>query len=306
MAGQSINPDDLNDDEIKLLAIQGLQRTQDAVRLLEGVLAGSNSLAVKKRALYVLALERDARAQAVLLKYAKGTGTPDLQTESIRYIASGGDRQALVSDLREIYRTAPDAPVKRAVVDAFRGRAALPWFTASRTLVPASPRPTPYGQVPVLRSPPARPLMPAVKGEASSDDALWRATAQRELLGLYQQESDNDLRRYIVSALGAVGGSSELQQIIDSNETDDAVRMEAIRRSSPTADSLVSLYERRTDRQTRTGIIAALAREQQAEALVALARKETNRELKTDIVRRLSTMAPSSKAAADYLAEVIR
>ena len=90
-SGQSVDPAQLDDDEIKLLAIQGLQRTEQAVPLLEGVLSGANSLNVKKRALYVLALSSDARARDILTRYAKGGGNPDLQLEAVRLLVSRRD-----------------------------------------------------------------------------------------------------------------------------------------------------------------------------------------------------------------------
>ncbi len=117
-AGQPVNPATINDDEIKLLAIQGLRTSEQAIPLLEGVLNATNSLAVKKRALYVLALSDAPRAHALLLRYAKGGGTPDLQIEAIRYLASRRDSKTAPADLQAIYASTNDTAVRRAVVDA--------------------------------------------------------------------------------------------------------------------------------------------------------------------------------------------
>jgi tetratricopeptide (TPR) repeat protein len=172
LAGQPVNPESLQDDEIKLLAIQGIGRSEQAIPLLEGVLNATNTLAVKKRAIYVLALSEDPRARQILLRYAKGGGNPDLQIEAIRYLASRKDSPTAGQDLREIYEATTDPAVRMTIVDSI------------------------------------------------------------------------------------AAGSSRNAELADT--------------------------------------------------LVALARKETNMTVKTQIVRRLSEMAPRSKAAADYLSEVLK
>jgi hypothetical protein len=86
-AGQPVNPADMDDDELKLLAIMGIQRTdpERVIPLVEVVLGATNSLKVKKQALYVLALSTQPKAHQILLSYAKGAGNPDLQQEAIRH-----------------------------------------------------------------------------------------------------------------------------------------------------------------------------------------------------------------------------
>ena len=120
LGGQPINPAVADDDEIKLLAIQGLQRSEQAIPLLEGVLNATNTPAVKKRALFVLAQNEDPRARAILLRYAKGDGNPDLQMEAIRYLISRRDGQTSTTDLRGIYESTQDAAVKMAIIEAFQ------------------------------------------------------------------------------------------------------------------------------------------------------------------------------------------
>ena len=56
-AGQPVNPASMDDDDLKMLAINGIKQTdpERAIPLLDGVLSATNSLRVKKQALYVLA-----------------------------------------------------------------------------------------------------------------------------------------------------------------------------------------------------------------------------------------------------------
>ena len=122
-----MNPADVDDDELKVLAIQGLMNTDPAraIPLLEGVLNGTNSLAVKRQALYTLALSKDPKAHQILLGYAKGGGNPDLQLEAIRYLAANRDKQTTTStELMQIYSTTQSTEVKLAVIRALQSSGA--------------------------------------------------------------------------------------------------------------------------------------------------------------------------------------
>lgn len=108
---------DADNDEIKLLAIQALQHSnpEGAVPLLESVLKATNSLQVKKRALFVLAGNDQPAAHQLLVSYAKGAGNPDLQVEAIRYLMARG-KQTTDLELQEVYNSTEDASVKRTVI----------------------------------------------------------------------------------------------------------------------------------------------------------------------------------------------
>ena len=271
-SGQTIDPARLDDDEIKLLAIQGLQRTEQAVPLLEGVLNGANSLNVKKRALYVLALSSEPRSRDILVRYAKGGGNPDLQLEAVRLLVSRRDQQTTGAVLRELYESTPDTAVRRTIIDAYR----------------TSGRP----------------------GPTTGTTSPLAATASQDLAALYQRETDTDLRRHIAGVLAANGSIDGVVTLIR-NERDVQVRNQLIRalnvRNNPRASqALVDLYGSMAETETRGIIINTLAGQQNADALITLAKAETDVQLKTRIVRHLSEMAPRSKVAADYLMEVIR
>lgn len=288
-AGQPVNPATVDDDEIKLLAIQGIQSSdpERAVPLLEGVLASTNSLAVKKRALYVLALSDHPKARQILLNYAKGAGNPDLQVEAIRYVGIGHNRQTTGADLRQIYESTQDVNVRTAVISAFRSagdRSALLAFA---------------GEV-------EAPIV--VRQQAIS--GLTSMAAQQELWALYQKEGNKDLRMQMVGAFGSMQALDQLNQVIRT-EKDPDVRLRAVRglgnmKSDKTGQALVDMYGTETNVAAKKAVISALGLQHNAEALVAIARKETNLDLKRAIVQQLSSMAPRSKAAADYLMEIIK
>ena len=120
--GQPVKSDATDDEELKLLAIQGIMRTDPkaATSALENVLGQNNSLKVKKLALYVLALSGDDAAHQVLLRYAKGGGNPDLQSAAIGYLASRGGKQTTSAELKAIYESTTDTNVRMAIIDAYR------------------------------------------------------------------------------------------------------------------------------------------------------------------------------------------
>lgn len=286
LAGRPVAPDSADDDEIKLLAIQGLSKSSEAVPLLEGVLAGANSLNVKKRALYVLALSEDARANEILMRYATGGGNPDLQFEAVRYLGArrGG---ATSPQLREIYESTSDARVKLAVIDAFRS-------TGDKAMLVSL-----YGDkretVAVRKS-----IVSRLGGLVDADDVL----------ALYRQETDPDLKMQLLAVLGAKLGAAQLAQIART-DTNTSVRVRAVRslgnqRNETAAAVLLEVYDARPEREVRRAVIDVFAGQGNADALVTLARKETDLELKRDLVRQLSSMASKSKAAADYLMEQLR
>src|SRR5215510_13361144 len=119
-AGQPVSPDQQNDDDLKLLAIQGLQQMDPAqgVPLLEKILQGNSSTRLKERALFVLAQSGSNRAQQVISDIAKGNGNPDLQRKAIQYIGMNGNatnRQVLA----DIYAASADMDVKRQILRSF-------------------------------------------------------------------------------------------------------------------------------------------------------------------------------------------
>src|SRR5690606_31759738 len=108
-AGQPVRPEAQADEDLKLLAIQGLQHSDpaQAVPMLQQFLAGAQSPRLKERALFVLAQSGSPQARKVLAEIARGASNPDIQRKAIQYLGihgSGENRQVLA----EIYRASTD------------------------------------------------------------------------------------------------------------------------------------------------------------------------------------------------------
>jgi tetratricopeptide (TPR) repeat protein len=285
-SGQPVSPDAQSDDDIKLMALQGLMRSDEdrAVTIIEQMLKGNNSLKVKDRALFVLSQSRSPRAQQIIGDAAKGNGHPDLQLKAIHYLGimsrSDSNRQLLA----DVYRATPDPAVKRAILRSFM------LAHDSEHLVAVAKT----EQAPELRADAVRQL------------GLMRAGA--ELADLYANEQSPEVKKQILQAMFLAGMGDKLIQL-SKNEKDQDVRRSAIRnlgllRSAEASEALVSVYGSDANVDVRKSVVNALFLQNNAKALVDLARAEKNVEMKKDIVSKLSVM--KSKEAADYLMELLK
>ena len=120
-AGGTVAPDSTSDDEIKLLALNGLMQSDPdrAYPYLEKMLKSATSPRLKEQTLYVLAQSSSPKAQQALLQIAKGGGNPDLQLTAIRYLSAANRRQGTNNTvLFEIYNSSNDPAVKREALNA--------------------------------------------------------------------------------------------------------------------------------------------------------------------------------------------
>ncbi|MEO6222573.1 MAG: HEAT repeat domain-containing protein [Vicinamibacterales bacterium] len=290
-AGKALRPDQADDDELKMLALNALQHSdpERALPLIEGVLNGANSLQLKRQAIFVLAQSTQPRARQILMDLAKGGGNPDLQRHAIRYIATGGKRGASSAELREIYDSTQDLEIKKAVLQAWGQSGDM-----ANLLTVAGGSGAALADLDLRRS---------------AVNEIGNAGAVQDLWTIYQKEQNRDLKMSILSRLGSLGASDRLTDVIRS-EKDPEIRRRAIRslgsmRADKSAAALTDLYTREEDADNKKAIVSALASQDNGEALVAIARKETNMTMKREIVSRLSNMT-RNKAAMDYMLEIIK
>lgn len=282
--GQPVRPEAEADEELKLLAIQGLQHTdpEQAIPMLEKILQSAQSPRLKERALFVLAQSRSTRARQAIAAVAKGAGNPDLQRRAIQYLGTHRSRENLEL-LAEIYGSSTDVDVKRRILRSF-GVAG----DRARVLAAATSE-----GAPELRAEAVRQL-----GVMRAHDELWQ---------IYQKESSVDVKKQILQAMFAGGNATRLIELANLEQNPElrraAIRNLGVMRSSQTADALVGLYVKEKDVEIRKTVVQGLFTQGNAEQLVAIARKETDPVMRKEIVRRLSTM--NTKVAIDYLLEIL-
>ena len=113
------NPTFADDDEdLRISMLEALISAppERALPIVERVLAGNHSGELKERALFILSQMDTPESQARLLSFANDNQGA-LQTEAIRMIGIGGDKDALAS-LRQLYSSG-DTNVKEAVLEAY-------------------------------------------------------------------------------------------------------------------------------------------------------------------------------------------
>lgn len=283
-SGQPAHPEKQADDDLRLLAIQGLMNSdpERALPLLEKVLQGSGSPKEKDRALFVIAQSGSPKGQDILLRVARGQSNPELQRKAIQSVGLyGGDESRKA--LADIYRSAQDASVKRAILQSYMlsgSRELL--FSVAKTEKDAELRREAIRQLGLVHAP-------------------------SELGQLYQSESSRENKEAILQAYFLSGDTTKLIEVAQSDK-DPELRRAAIRNlgliGSPQAgDALRQIYQQDTNRENREQVLNALFIQGNAKAIIAIARAEKDPELKKAAVSKLSLMG--SKEATDYLMEIL-
>lgn len=282
--GQKVSPETEDDEDIKLMAINGLMNNDPdrAVPMLEKILNGSQSPKLKDRAMFVLAQNSSPQAREVMGRIARGQSNPDMQRKAIRNLGLFGGSESRKL-LAEIYASSSDVEIKRAILGSFM-------LAGEREKVLAAAK---GEKVPELRAEAVRQL--GLMG------------AQAELWQLYQSETSTEVKGHIIQALFIGGGADRLGELAR-GEKDPELRRKAIRNlglmgREHTEASLVALYASDTDAQDRREVIQAFFLQGNAHALINVARTEKDQALRKAAIQKLSLM--NSKEATDFLMEII-
>jgi hypothetical protein len=283
--GQPSHPEMQSDDELKMLAIQGLMNSdpERALPLLEKVLNGTSTPKEKSKALFVIAQSGSPQSREILGRIARGQSNPDLQRKAVEYLGIFGGAAARKT-LADVYASSSDVSVKRAILRSYMiGGDREHLFAAAKGEKEES-----------------------LRREAIRQLGLVHGTS--ELEQLYQTETSTDVRREILQAFFLAGDSGKLLQSAQS-EKDPELRRAAIRNlglvhSDDSGKVLQSIYAKETDRSVREEVLNAFFLQNNASALVAIARNEKDPELKREAVQKLSLM--HSKEGTDYLMELLQ
>lgn len=285
-SGQPPRPEAQSDEELKMLALNGLVHSdpERAVPVLRKVLESSAAPKEKERALFVLAQSGSPQGREIIVQIARGQGNPDLQRKAIQYLGQFGGTQAR-EIMAEVYASpSTDTSVRRAILRSYM----------------------------IARD--KEHLVQAAKSE--KDDELKREAirqlglmhAQTELQQLYRPENSPEVRRELLQAFFLAGDAPKLLEVAQTDK-DPELRRTAVRNlglihSDDAAKALQTIYAKETDRGVKEEVLGALFLEGNAAAIVAIARGETDPQLKKTAVSKLSLM--HSKEATDYLMELLQ
>jgi HEAT repeats len=283
--GQPSRPEAQGDQELKMLAIQGLMNSapERAMPLLEKVLQGPASPKEKSKAMFVLAQSGSPQGREIIGRIARGQSNPELQRKAVEYLAIFGGPEARKT-MAEIYASATDASLKRSILRSFMiGGDKDQLFAAAKN-----------------------EKDPALRGEAIRQ--LGLVHGEQELEQLYRTENSLEIRRQILQAFFLAGDVTKMREAAKS-EKDPELRRVAVRNlglvsSDDSGKALAEIYARETDRGIREEVLNAYFLQGNAGAIVTIARAEKDPGLKKRAVEKLSLM--NSKEASDYMMEILQ
>lgn len=224
-SGQPLSADLQNDEELKLIALNGLVDTAPdrAIPALRDLLKKGSSPRLKERALFVLAQSNSPQGREILTQYAKGAGNPDLQLKAVEYLGMGRGKENLPL-LAEIYSSSNDTAIRRRVLRAY------------------------------MNAREKDRLLEAAKSEADADlrrEAimfLGSMRAEPELLQLYSAESKPELRRHIIHGLMAAQSAKGLVEVARKESVPElkreAVQMLSHMKTKEATDFLMELINK--------------------------------------------------------------
>jgi HEAT repeat protein len=286
-SGDPVLPQTETDDDLKLLALNAVmeQDPAQAVPILQKILAGNQSDAVKSRALFVLAESRSPQAETLIGQVAQGQSGPALQIKAIRVVAAAQGKHA-VDMLADVYRHSSDAQVKKAILQSY-----LVVGDPSKLLEAARQETNPELVKTAIRT-------------------LGAMGTGQDLLTLYHATNSAETKAEIINALIASGrnGVAPLTEIAQS-EQDAELRRKAIRNlgiagGMSVAPALVETYQKNSDAETKRAAAQALFLANDAHDLVELARAEKDMEMKKYLVQQLSLI--HSQEATQYMLEILK
>jgi tetratricopeptide (TPR) repeat protein len=118
-SGQPVSANALDDEELKLLVLQGLMQSDPDAALpqIEKMLAGPGSVRLKERALFVASRSRSPRGRQVVTAAAKSSSNPDVQMSAILYLGRMSGPESAQA-LEEVYRGTNDNDVKKRILQS--------------------------------------------------------------------------------------------------------------------------------------------------------------------------------------------
>jgi HEAT repeat protein len=285
-SGQRTAPEATADEDLKLIALDGLMQTQSsrAIPLLKEFLGSNRSPKLRERALFVLSQSHEPEALALLVDIARGRLHPDLQKKAIQNLGlfGGTDSRQALSD---VYASTDDVAVKKAVLQAF-----MVSGEKERVLEAARSEKSPE-----LRR--------------SAIHQLGAMGAQEELWQLYRAEADVAVKKEILQGMFIGGGAERLIELART-ETQPELRRTVVHNlgllsASRTGPTLVSMYQGSAgDVALRRAILNGLFIQNNVDALIQIARSEKDPDMRREAVQKLSLM--NSKAATDFLMELLK
>jgi HEAT repeat protein len=290
-AGKPVRPENEEDEELKLIALGALMHMDQnrAVPMLEKILEGNSSPAMKEEALFILLQTGSPRARDLLFRIARGDSNPDLQRHALEYLGMFREEENLAF-LKEIYASTSDRRIKRTIIEAYA------MSEGTDELIRIAETETDEG----LRR-------EAIQALGFGDTGKSGSEAEKALLRLYESARSPDEKRQILESLAITGHTEKLYEV-SRGETDPEVREAAIESLGWVDDPrvgeyLIGLYDQEESEEIKVSILQGLAVQEEVQALIKIARGEKDPDLRRQAVEMLAMV--DSKEATDFLLEIL-
>jgi len=272
-----------DDEELKLYALDSLMQVEpeQAVPVLERLLAGNASARLKERALFVLSQSDSPRAREILMRTAK-TGQPmQLRVAAIKTLGTA----EMTEDLKSIAQdTKAPAEVREAVIEAY--------LVADR----------PDALMEIARSDPDAHL------RAKAIEALGAMGATSALRQLWSTEQNPAVRRKLLEGFGVAGDVESLSKAARDRDPDmrrKAIEGLGVAEGDAARKTLRQLYGELQDTDDKRHVAEALMVQGDAKTLIDLFRAERDPHMKRVLVQQLSVMddPEASRVLLDLLGD---
>ncbi len=223
-SGQTVSAELQGDEELKLLALRGVMRTDPdkGLPIIEKMLAGGATPRVRDRALFVLSQSRSPRARDIMVNTAKNNANPELQLRAIRYLGfmgSSTDREQLA----DIYRTSSNPAVKRSIVQSYFINGNVEKLTElAKSEKDSELRLTIIRNLGMMNRPgTADTLVSIYKSDASTDvrrvivNGLFSQRNAKALVDLARAEKDPGMKKDIVQKLSVMKAPEATEYMLE-------------------------------------------------------------------------------------------
>jgi HEAT repeat protein len=258
------------DDDLAEIAVTGLMQAppERALPILRKVLAGSHSIEVKKRALFVLSQLDEDVAIDTLNEVAKSADDPELRAEAIRMMGLCGEEKA-IDGLRTIYASSKSPLDKRNIIQA--------WLIADRPKL----------------------VMQSARTETDEElrkqaiQALGAMDATAELRELFDSEKSVGNRKAILQSLGVAGDTETLSRIAGSGQQPEEIRVQAIQAigiadGKDSGATLSRIYASAKAAPIREAALQGLLISGDSDSMLKLYKQATSKEEKQSLLRMLT------------------
>lgn len=282
--GQAVSPEATSDEDIKLMALNGLMQSdpERALPILQKILSGTQSPRLKERALFVLSQSQSPKARQILGELARGTSNPALQRQAVRNLAIFHSKENS-QILTEIYASNASVEVKREIIRGFM-------ISGDKERLASLAK---SEKDPSLRKEAIRQL--GVMGD------------QKSLSEMYASDASTENRMEILHAF-MVGGAADRLTEAANNEKDPTLRLKAVQLlgvmgREKTGDALVRLYAKESDIAVKKQVLNSLFVQGNVKPLLEIARKEQDPNLRKEAIQKLALM--QSSEATEYMLELL-